>query len=181
MRLAYERYAGSTGYTRHQFYEAASDVAGVDLSAFFADAVESTKELDYGPALEWWGLRFKPLEASKTGPKAWMGAVTKADGGQLTITNVPRGTPAERAGLSVDDEIIAIDGFRVKADRWSQRTEQYRPGDRSKLLIARRDRLLEIPLTWDADAGRIWQLEQRPDATRGQKKHLQSWLNPHAD
>ena len=156
-------------------------MAGVDLGPFFADAVESTKELDYGPALDWWGLRFKPLEASKTGPKAWMGAVTKADNGQLTITNIPRNTPAERAGLSVDDEILAVDGFRVKADRWSQRTEQYRPGDQSKLLVARRDRVLEIPITWDVEPGRVWQLEPRPDATRGQKKHLQAWLGPHAE
>ena len=33
------------------------------------------------------------------------------------MTNVPRATPAEAAGVSVDDEIVALGDFRVRAEQ----------------------------------------------------------------
>ncbi len=178
MRLAYQHFAGSTGYTRQQFFQTASEVAGEDLRPFFADAVESTKELDYTQALNWFGLRFKADSEKKDA--ATLGAVTKVDAGRLIVSNVPRGTAADQAGLSVDDELLAVDGFRIKADQWKQRAEQYRPGDKSKLLVARRDRIIEVPIEWSKEPARVWQLEARPDANHAQKKHLQSWLGERA-
>ena len=52
--------------------------------------------------------------------------------------------PADAAGLNVDDEILAIDEFRVRADRLDARLDQYRAGDRVSVLVARRDQLLRI-------------------------------------
>jgi hypothetical protein len=39
---------------------------GVDLQAWFKKAVSSTEELDYDPALDWFGLRFAPGEGATT-------------------------------------------------------------------------------------------------------------------
>src|SRR6185503_11524709 len=39
------------------------------------------------------------------------------------------------AGLNVDDEIIAIDDYRVRADRLDNRLDKYRPGDKVTLLV----------------------------------------------
>lgn len=58
MRLAYQRYAGAVGFTAEQFQHTASEVAGSDLTEWFRHAVASTEELDYGEALDWFGLRF---------------------------------------------------------------------------------------------------------------------------
>ncbi len=44
-------------------------------------------------------------------------------------------------GLNVDDEILAIDDVRVRADGLAARLEQYKAGDKVQLLVARRDRL----------------------------------------
>jgi len=60
MRLAYERYGGERGFTPDQFRTTAEEVAGVDLQEWFRQALESTEELDYSEALEWFGLRFAP-------------------------------------------------------------------------------------------------------------------------
>ena len=49
---------------------------------------------------------------------------------------VPRDTPAWTAGLNVDDEIVAIDDFRVRADQLDERLEAYKPGQ--KVVGARR-------------------------------------------
>jgi predicted metalloprotease with PDZ domain len=69
MRAAYRRYGGAYGFTSGQFRALASEVAGADLIAWFERAVSSTEELDYGEALDWFGLRFADPTAS--GPTRW--------------------------------------------------------------------------------------------------------------
>jgi predicted metalloprotease with PDZ domain len=63
MRLAYQRYAGERGFTADQFRQTAEEVAGVDLQPWFRQAVGSAEELDYGEALDWFGLRLTPGDA----------------------------------------------------------------------------------------------------------------------
>ncbi len=58
MHVAYERYGGARGYTPEEFRTVASEVAGMDLSAWFRKALASTEELDYAEALDRFGLRF---------------------------------------------------------------------------------------------------------------------------
>lgn len=174
MRLAYERHSGTRGFTTEEFRRAASEVAGVDLSAWFARAADSTEELDYDEALDWFGLRFKPGQARED--KGWLGATTKNDAGRLVVSQVRRGTPAHAAGLNVDDEILAIDAFRVRADQLDSRLEHYRPGQRISVLVARRDELVRIDVTLGTEPGRGWSLEVRPDATAEQRARLAAWL-----
>jgi predicted metalloprotease with PDZ domain len=176
MRLAYRRHAGARGFASQEFRQTASEVAGADLSAWFAHAVDGTGELDYRDALDWFGLRFKGPDDKGREAKAWLGAGTKNDAGRLVVTEVRRGTPAHEAGLNVDDEILAIDEFRVRADQLEARLEKYRPGDRVSLLVARRDQLRRIEATLGADPGDPWQLEVSPDATPDQRARLRAWL-----
>jgi predicted metalloprotease with PDZ domain len=58
MRLAYKRYSGARGFTPAQFRQTAEDVSGTNLQALFHKTLDSTEELDYGEALDWFGLRF---------------------------------------------------------------------------------------------------------------------------
>ena len=76
----------------------------------------------------------------------------------------------------MDDEILAIDDVRVRADGLAARLEQYKPGDKVALLVARRDRLTRLDVTLGAEPGRPWRLEVDPDATDAQKYRLISWL-----
>ena len=108
--------------------------------------------------------------------KAWTGADTKIDNGRLVVARVPRGTPAFDAGVNVDDEILGIGDFRVRPDQWATRLENYHPGEKIALLIARREKLIRLDLTLGEEPQRQWQLEIRPDATAAQKKNLDAWL-----
>ncbi len=60
MRLAYERYSGARGFTADEFRGTTEEVAGADLKPWFQRALASTEELDYTPALDYFGLRFAP-------------------------------------------------------------------------------------------------------------------------
>jgi predicted metalloprotease with PDZ domain len=77
----------------------------------------------------------------------------------LLVTQVRRHTPAATAGLNVDDEIVAIDEVRVRADKLEERLEQYAPGDRIAILVARRDRLMTLTVTLAAEPPKSWRLE----------------------
>lgn len=177
MRLAYQRYSGERGFTPAEFKATASEVAGVSLDAFFHQTVETPGDLDYSEALDWFGLRFKAPEPAPPGAlkKAWLGAETKTDSGRLLVSRLPRATPAFDAGLDVDDEIIAIDDYRLRPEQLSARLDNYRPGDKVSLLVSRRDKILRLELTFGEET-RKWQLELKPDATAAQKRHLDDWL-----
>src|SRR5262245_16317921 len=157
MRAAYERYAGAHGFRPEDFQSTASDVAGEDLGAWFRKALETTEELDYAPALEWYGLRFKAEKDKKEDDdeekpdKAWLGVQTRNDGGRLVVSEVRRGTPAFEAGFNVDDEILALGDFRVRPDQWDSRMEQYKAGEKVGVLVARRDRLVRLEVTLVAE------------------------------
>ena len=65
------------------------------------------------------------MTASNRQGRAWLGMTTRNDGGRLVVSQVRRETPGDAAGLNVDDEIIAIDDFRVRADQLNARLDQY--------------------------------------------------------
>lgn len=173
MQWAMQRYSGPKGFTPDQFYQVMSEAAGTDLKSWFASAAESTDELDYSEALDFYGLRFRPVDTRTA--RAYIGGATRNDGGRLVVSSVRRGTPAIAAGLNVDDEILAIDDVRVRADGLAARLEQYKPGDKVVVLVARRDKLTRLDLTLGADPGRAWRLEVSPTATAEQKARLEAW------
>jgi predicted metalloprotease with PDZ domain len=161
MRAAYAKYSGARGYTPEQFRQVAEEVTGLNLRAFWDTAVEGTGELDYSEALSAFGLRFKaaPEPTADKPAKAWLGVATRNDGGRLVVSQVRRGTPGYEAGLNVDDEILAFDDYRVRADRLDSRLEQYRPGDDISVLVARREQLMKVDVKLGMEPPKIWRLE----------------------
>ena len=180
MRTAYGLYSGARGYTQQEFQAVAEQVAGVSLTDFWAQGVSGVAELDYARALATLGLRFKPVEppkdGEKDGPKAHLGAVTRTENGRLLVSQVPRGTPAFEAGLNVEDEIVGVDDFRVQADQWSSRLEQYRPGDAISLLVARRGRFERLTATLGVAPAAAWTVEPDPVAPAPSKARMTDWL-----
>ena len=180
MRAAYQKFSGPKGYTPEEFRAVVEQVAGTGLNAFWDTAVESTSELDYTETLDTFGLRFKPAPppAADRPAKPWLGISTRIDNGRLIVTQVQRDSPADVAGLNVDDEILAIDDFRVRADRLDNRLEQYQRGDKVSFLVARREQLVRIPVTFGAEPATGWRLELNPAATDTQRRQLDAWLSP---
>ena len=172
MRLAYERFDGISGYTEAAFRAMATEIAGTDLAAFFHHAVDTAEELDYSGTLDFFGLR---MRRSVVRGKAWLGAETKVDAGRLLVARIPRGTPAAESGLNVDDEILGVDGYRVRADAFAARLDQYRAGEPVELLVARRERILTLEAHFAEEPGK-WQIEPNPQALPQQLARRTSWL-----
>lgn len=172
MRLAFQRYSGAHGYTPEQFRQAASEVAGTDLSAWFERVLDTTEELDYQPALDWFGLEFRTAP-TRPDPPAWLGARTREEDGRLIVTVVPRGTPAFDAGLNQGDEIVAIDDFRITPRELNSRFDAYQPGQKVTLLIARRDEMKRLDVTLGAEPADKWELKIREGADG---EHRRGWI-----
>jgi predicted metalloprotease with PDZ domain len=178
MKQAYQKYSGPKGYTPDEFRAVAEHVAGIDLRPFWQMAVDGTAELDYSEALAAFGLGFKapPAASSNRPSKPWLGISTRVDNGRLVIVQVERDSPADVAGLGVDDEILAIDDFRVRADRLENRLEQYQTGDIVSVLVARREQLQRVQVTFGSAPSKSWRLEPIPSATDTQRQLLDGWL-----
>jgi len=178
MRLAYERFSGARGYTIDEFRRVAEEVSGLDLSAWLTRAVSTTEELDYGEALDFLGLRFAPVPEPKPGQPArgWLGLRTRTDDGRLVVTQVVRGTPGYDAGVNVDDEIVALDEFRVRPDDWSRMMDAYTAGRSASLLVARRGELMRLPVTFGREPAPAWRIEIAPGANAEQQARLAAWL-----
>lgn len=176
MRAASAQFSGKKGFETEQFYALASKVAGVDLSDFFARYAAGTAELDYGPALAWLGLRFKPVKQSKTPDAAWLGARTAVKHGLLIVKQVRRGTPAYTIGLNAGDEILAIDDQRIPPSEFETRIGRYRAGEKATVLIARRGALLRLPITFSAKPAHSWTIEVDPKAKADAKARRARWI-----
>lgn len=189
MHAAYGRYSRDRGYTEDEFIALTSEVAGHDLSGWFQHVVQTPGQWDYQPLLDWYGLSFQPPPApARPSPNGlepadplpgFLGADTRArDDGRLVVSRVLDGTPAATAGLYVDDEIIALNDYRMSASQFADRLALYAPGEQVRLLVSRRDQLITLPITLAATPRETWTVIVRPDATPAQKAHLDAWLSP---
>jgi predicted metalloprotease with PDZ domain len=179
LRRAYARFSGERGFRSEEFRALAGEVAGVDLGPWFHRALETTEELDYSEALGWYGLRLvesKKKDEDEDETAGWLGTETEIQHGRLVITQVKRETPAYEAGLNVGDEILAVGDYRIPPEGFKQRLEAYPPGTRDTLLVARRERLLRLPVTFGAEPHPAFKLAVDPAATPEQKARLDAWL-----
>ena len=177
MRTAYSRFSGTRGFTPAEFRQVVNEVAGADFSDWLRKALETTEELDYREALDWYGLQFTSgPRRREPGQIEWQGLRLKNDNNRLIVTQVRRGTAAYASGINVDDEIIALDDFRVKPEQWDTRTATFRIGEGVSVLIARRDELMRFTLTLALPEVDEWQIRRLSTATPLQQQSLQQWL-----
>lgn len=183
LRLAYQRYAGAHGYRPEDFRDCVREVAGPNVAAWVEKAERQVTDLDYNEVLDHFGLRFRAPAAPAAGNagrdqtvRGWLGAETKVNGASVFVTAVLRGAPAFDAGLSVDDEILAIGDRRIPASLWPRLGEYYHVGETVEMLVARLGQLVKIPVTFREEPRRSWQLEVLPNPANAQRDALDAWL-----
>ncbi|MCL4796924.1 MAG: PDZ domain-containing protein [Bryobacteraceae bacterium] len=174
MVLAYQRYGGDRGFKPEEWRAVCSEVAGADLSAWFDKVIGTTEELDYTEALDWYGLRFLPDAARRP---VETGLATRGDAGRVVVSTVRRDTQGWDAGFNVDDEIIAVNGIRVRTTDWPARLDRYKEGETVRVLVARRDELRTIEMRVERRAAPSWILAPRQDATKQQRENWRALLH----
>ncbi len=107
-------------------------------------------------------------------PAGWLGAELTPRP-RLVVQSVREGSPAHRAGLYAEDEIVAEDGFRVDRGALWDRLCERGPGGTLRLTVFRRDELVEVAVVLgDPQEDTVW-LEPLADATPAQRAAFESW------
>lgn len=136
----------------------AAELCGDSLTAFWQNALHGTGELPLaallvGRGLDW-TLRAADNAADSGGqpgkvqtPRSWLGArIQNAEGGAL-LSTVLRGGPAQQAGLSAGDVVIAVEGLRVSGANLERVLASHAPGRTLELYAFRRDELMRFSLS----------------------------------
>ena len=166
------------------------EVSGLDLGDFFNASVRGTGELGLESLLREHGVDYCARRASgrkdkggseadeKKLPAVWLGANLTTRSGTAVFTSVSNGGPAEEAGLSPGDKLVALDGLRAGASSIDARIRRYRPGDRSDVVVFRGDELLTTKLTWRKAPEDTCFLKLDADVDEAQAERRSSWLHP---
>ncbi len=136
------------------------EVSGLDLEDFFNATVRGTGELPLESLLSSHGIDYcvrrssggkdkggKPSPDSNL-PSVWLGANLGVRSGKPVFSSLMNDGPAEQAGISPGDELVALDGLRIDIAGCEARTRRYRPGDVSEITVFRGDELMSMRLKW---------------------------------
>ncbi|MEM7477543.1 MAG: PDZ domain-containing protein, partial [Planctomycetota bacterium] len=201
MQVLYAKHALKDGYTTDDVIREVNDLTGKDYTEWFQKTIFSSGPLDYQPALDWLGLRFahqpepskKPIrekgkEPDTTGTAAkaaakpapakqgtWTGISTKSEDGKMIVSAVAESGPGFQAGINTDDEIIAVNDYRVSSSL-TDLFEQFREDGKVELLIARRGALLRMPVEFASREVSNWRLVKIKEPSEQQKNSFDDWL-----
>ncbi|MGE3106737.1 MAG: PDZ domain-containing protein [Phycisphaerales bacterium] len=148
---------------------------GDDFSEFFARFIAGTDVPDLDHAFAIVGLEcIRRPPAPDAAPLLGLNLAEKD--GKTLVSSVVADTPAFRAGLMADDEIIALDNRRLRKDDLDKRLKSHKPGDTLTFTLFRRDEVRTISVTLDTPRGDRWSLRRVATPSDDQRRAYQSWL-----
>lgn len=162
------------GYTTADVLDALRYVTGEDFTPFFNDYVRGTADLPIHDALAVFGLE-AVREGDGADPKAYIGLDLRDADGLATVSAVRDDGPGPAAGINVDDQIVALNGLRLRAGDLESRLKQLKPGQIVTLHVIRRDVLREVRLTLASRPKGELKVQKKKEATPEQKAAFESW------
>ncbi|HBE68915.1 MAG TPA: hypothetical protein DDW52_12275 [Planctomycetaceae bacterium] len=109
-----------------------------------------------------------------TGP-LWTGIGTRTEDGRTVVSSITEGSPGFEAGVNVDDELIALNSYRI-GDSLTSRLEPFNKDSYATLLISRRGKLLEIELPIKRRSPTSWALKKLANPSDEQTANFRAWL-----
>jgi len=128
------------GFTDKEFQQSLEKFIGYSMDNFFKSYVYGTEVIDYKKIFEPIGV-----EAKYTGTlRPSFGASLSQSGNKLNVRSIRTNSAAENAGLSVNDEIIGCNGYRVDKSNFENMLQTLNEGDKISILVSRDDVLYEL-------------------------------------
>ena len=139
----------------------AESVAGGSFDDFFRQYVAAAEPLPYSEVLSTAGLVLEKQEVTR----AELGFTLERDGnGKAIVRSVVSGSPPERSGLRVGDEVDSFNGESVprRADGW---VRSRRPGDLVRLQVRRNDQPFDLSFALGGKTEEIFAIDEDPHAS----------------
>ncbi len=180
MRLLWTRFGKpGRGFADESVQALAEEASGLELGAFFDRHVRGRDEVDAERLLRTVGLALTADGDDDDGEgkrEPWLGVTTREDGDALMVATVLDGGPAVQAGLYANDQLLALDGFRVDASSLKDRLAAKRTGERVRFTIFRRDELREVEVTLGEKPVEKFKIAPADGASDAEKAAYRAWL-----
>lgn len=174
MKYLYKEYyeKKNTGFSDDEFKKAAEKFTGRDLSDFYNNFILGKDPIDFEKYLLIAGLKLTDLNAGKN--EVYLGANSSNTNGKVMITSVLKGSPAYLSGINVNDEIIAIDNYRV--DDLTKMLNYKKVGDKITITLSRDGILKNIEVVLTKNTNVKYKIEKVSNASAEQEAAYKKWL-----
>ncbi|MCU0524423.1 MAG: M61 family metallopeptidase [Elainella sp. Prado103] len=174
LRLLWQQFGQpEIGFTPEQLQQVIETVADQDLSEFFRHCLHTTAELPFDQYLEPFGLKVVP---DTTGQPPFLGLTLHSEQGREVVRFVEAGSPAQQAGIDPEDELLAIDQFKVKASQLNDRLKHYASGHTIAVTVFHQDELRTYSVTLGEPRPKAYQVVGVDAPSPRQAQRFQGWL-----
>jgi predicted metalloprotease with PDZ domain len=125
------------GFTHEEFVTICSKLADKDMNDFFNDVIYSIKPLNYDIFNDF-GIDLS-IKNEKSN-QSWSGVSSKLQGDKVVVSNIVSNSPGVESGLSVNDEIIAINGWRLNS-KFEDYLSKFEIGERVAVSYSRDEKM----------------------------------------
>jgi predicted metalloprotease with PDZ domain len=125
------------GFTDNEFRLVCEEIAGCNLNEIFEIYAPATTVIDYPKYLAYGGLGIDT--SSKILEGVHLGADIRNIDNRLMVRFVELNSPAYQAGLSVDDEVTAVNGHPINKSALDKILSNSHPGDVLRFTVKHQD------------------------------------------
>lgn len=174
MRMLWQRSAGGP-ISQDDIVSVLREVAGCPMDHVLQSWVHGTEDLPLRELLGRFGIAWQHHAATlaqKWGLKVSESALTG-----VKVTHVLRGSVAEAAGLAAGDELLAVDGWRVRRLEDAQRV--INASQKSTVIVSRDQRVLNLSLVNSGAQGPMGSvvLSESPLAQSSEVALRRAWMH----
>ena len=184
MKAMYDEYykKQKRGYTDAEFKVMAEKIAGKSLDEIYNKYINGTEPISFNSYLGHAGLYLINDYEGKENPS--LGVATAVRDGKLIITAVQRGSAAWNDGLNVNDELIAINDYRITGAADTKGVSDLvntisskKIGEKIKATISRDGIIKILDITIAKAIGGKYRIEIDKSATDEQLAIRKIWLS----
>lgn len=161
------------GFTEIQLKHIIESIADRDLTEFYDRYIHGVEELPFNDYLNPFGLELKSAEDNTP----YLGLNVKSEHGREVIKSVISNSPARLAGIDPGNELLAIDGFKITADKLNDRLKMYPIGQQINLTIFQADRLITVSVTLAAPQPQQYHLRSLEHISELQRQLFKAWVS----
>ncbi len=147
----------------------------MDLGGALRAWTEGTRDPDFATLLQTVGIRLERKLALESPHFALLGLKLQGTVAEARIAQVFDGGPAQEAGLSAGDVLVALDDLRITPPRLDTLLARYSPGDTVQVLAFRREELQRFELRLARQPPPRFVLEVDDKASAAAKRQRTAW------
>jgi predicted metalloprotease with PDZ domain len=167
-------YLKGRGYSIEDFAHVVSEVAGRDMTDWFANYVRGVEPLPYDMALGAAGLVLVKTPSSQ--PYTAGIAIERDERQSFRLGAIRTDSPAERGGLQQGDVLLTIGGSSVSRDNWISVLNRYKQGDRIPVTVRRFRQTVELTIQLGPPEVYDFRIEEIPNPSAEEKAIRAKWL-----